>query len=96
MKYRIVTHSGHCRLHISLAWLHVCAQGSSIAEYLDYSRQPVEKRQLRACVPVHFCEGIHAQVTSQLLNVVAELPEYPVCFTFVKVTGVLLRYTSHL
>ena len=30
----------------------LCAQGSSIAEYLDYSRLPVEKMHLRACVPV--------------------------------------------
>ena len=42
----------------------LCAQGSSIAEYLDFSRIAVKETLacLCACTP---CEGSHAQVTSQ-------------------------------
>ena len=42
----------------------LCAQGSSIAEYLDFSRIAVNETLacLCACTP---CEGSHAQVTSQ-------------------------------
>ena len=63
-----VTHSGHCQLHVSLACFYVCAQGSSIAAYPDYSRLPVEKRHLRACVPVFLYAlrgDTRTQVTSQ-------------------------------
>ena len=70
----------------------LCAQGSSIAEYLDF------RRHLRACVPVRLAR-VH---TPKLhLNVVAELPGIPgvlhICegdrgippvnFAFVKRTG---------
>ena len=40
-----------CTYHLHVSCL--CAQGSSIAEYLDYSRS-CKKRHLRACVPVRF------------------------------------------
>eukprot|EP00439_Symbiodinium_sp_Y106_P048498 s3751_g6.t1 len=46
----------------------------------------VRLRLLCVCVPVTLCEGIHAQATH--LNVVAEPPGKPVCFTQVEVTGV--------
>ena len=41
-----VTHSGHSQLHVSLACFHICAQGSSIAEYQTTA---AEKRTL-ACL----------------------------------------------
>ena len=52
-----VNYTFHCQLHVSLACFHVCASGSSVAEYPDYSRVPAEKRHLRACVRVRLARG---------------------------------------
>ena len=74
------------------------AQGSSVAEYQDYGRQSVEKRHLRACVPVRLARAYTPKLH---FNVVAELPgipgvlhtcegdrsSSPVYFAFVKRTG---------
>ena len=73
VKYRMLHIPGilDCTYHLHVSCL--CAQGSSIAEYLDYSRS-CKKRHLRACVPVRFAR-VH---TPKLhLNVVAELPGIP-------------------
>ena len=48
----------------SLACIHVCAQGSSVAEYQDYSCAPVAKETLACLCSCTPCEGIHAQVAT--------------------------------
>ena len=95
MKYRMLTFRAFLIARITCMFPCLCAQGSSIGEYLDFSRIAV-KRDTCVLVCLYALRGFH---TPKLhLNVVAELPGilYPVCFTFVKVTGVFLRYTSPL
>ena len=76
----------------------LCAQGSSVAEYQDYGRQPVEKRHLRACVPVRlarvYTPKLHLNVVAELLGIPGVLhicegkrSSSPVYFAFVKRTG---------
>ena len=93
-----VTHSGHLQIRITCMFPCLRAQGSSVAKYQDYSRLPVEKRHLRACMPARFARVYTPKLH---LNVVAELPgipgvlhicegdrgSSPVYFAFVKKTG---------
>ena len=64
MKYRMLHIPGFLIARITCMFPCLCAQGSSVAEYLDFSRIAVKETLacLCACTP---CEGSHAQVTSQ-------------------------------